>query len=90
MASCAPNVKEPTLQLLYGRNISIHMAYDIRDALLALVLGHTSLSQKTKNWFSSTFGTDEGMMVSVHSPVHPFVVDLRLRCRQTHKLFGIF
>ena len=69
VSSCASEVKDPTLQLLYGRTISIHMAYDIRDLLLALVLRHPTLSAKTKNWFTTTFGTDEGMMVSVHSPI---------------------
>jgi hypothetical protein len=43
------------------------MAYEVRDTLLSLV--HKSeVSSKTKEWFSKTFGSDEGMMVSVHSP----------------------
>ncbi len=67
VSGCAPNVKEPTLELLYGRNISIHMAYEIRDALLALVLGLPGLSQKTKNWFNSTFGTDEAMQTNTQA-----------------------
>jgi hypothetical protein len=45
------------------------MAYDIRDALLSsLLLSACTLSKKTKDWFTRTFGTDEGMKVSVHSP----------------------
>jgi hypothetical protein len=57
------------MQLLYGRNISIHMAYEMRDALISLATSSTSISSKTRDWIVKTFGSDEGMTVSVHSPI---------------------
>ena len=66
ITSCPPELKEPAMELLYGRNISIHMAYETRDTLLSL-LSRASISSKTRDWFNKTFGSDEGMMVSVHS-----------------------
>jgi hypothetical protein len=52
------------MQLLYARSISRHMAFDIRDEVLQSVL-KSSLSSTTKDWFTKTFGSDEGMRVSV-------------------------
>jgi|LauGreDrversion4_2_1035121.scaffolds.fasta_scaffold27565_5 hypothetical protein len=73
IVNCTPEVKELAMQLLYGRNITIHMAYECRDALLTLVSTNSSMCSKTKDWFIKTFGTDDGMKVSVHSPIfcHP-------------------
>jgi hypothetical protein len=52
------------MDLLYGRNLSIHMAYNTRDTLLSK-LPKASISSKTRDWIQKTFGSDEGMMVSV-------------------------
>lgn len=71
ITSCPTNIKEPTMELLYGRCVTIHMAYAIRDAILSdLHRPLCTLSKKTKDWFTATFGTDEGMRVSVHSHFH--------------------
>ena len=68
ITSCPSSIKEPTMELLYGRCVTIHMAYAIRDVILsALHSTSCTLSKKTKDWFTATFGTDEGMRVSVHS-----------------------
>jgi hypothetical protein len=69
------------MDLLYGRNITIHMAYEIRDVLLSLVSKSSSISVKTRDWFTKTFGSDQGMMVSVHSPIFC----LHTPCRLIHK-----
>jgi hypothetical protein len=58
-----PELKELAMQLLYGRNISIHMAYEIRDNLFRLVAMNSSVSSKTKEWFVKTFGSDDGLQV---------------------------
>jgi hypothetical protein len=68
VASCPSNIKDLARDLLYGRCLSIHMARDIRDALLGLVLQSETISIKTKEWFARTFGTEEGMKVSAHLP----------------------
>jgi hypothetical protein len=57
------------MELLYGRNITIHMAYEIRDTLLSLASKSSSTTDKTRDWLTKTFGSDEGMVVSVHSPM---------------------
>ena len=64
-------MKEPAMDLLYGRNISIHMAYEIRDTLLSLV-STCSISIKTREWLQKAFGSDEGMMVSVKCTLTEF------------------
>jgi len=66
ITSCPSELKEPAMELLYARNISIHMAYEIRDSLLSSVSANANISSTTKEWFIKTFGSDEGMMVSVH------------------------
>lgn len=82
------------MQLLYGRSISIHMAYEIRDALLVLISTNANVSNKTKEWFMRTFGSDDSMKVSVHPPIRvrlkhsadehtsisQFLDDLRVLC----------
>jgi hypothetical protein len=69
VSSLSPSIKDLTMELLYGRHITIHMAFDIRDTLFSLVHTPTStLSKTTKDWFLTSFGTDAGMKVSVHSP----------------------
>jgi len=71
ITSCSTGIKEPTMELLYGRCVTIHMSYEIRDAIFsALHSPSCMLSTKTKDWFTATFGTDEGMRVSVHSHFH--------------------
>ena len=78
ITSCAANIKDPAMELLYGRCITIHMAYNIRDAIFtALHSSSCTLSKKTKDWFTATFGTDDGMRVSVHSqfPIAIFWTD---------------
>ena len=69
VSSLSPDIKDPTMELLYGKHITIHMALDIRDTLFSLVHSPTSTLSKTmKDWFMTNFGTDAGMRVSVHSP----------------------
>ena len=60
MASCPADIKELACDLLYGRCLSIHMAYEIRDELIKRV-AESSLCSTTKNWFGKTFNCDEGM-----------------------------
>ena len=51
--------------LLYNQELSFHMAFEIRDELLGLVLKNLNVSKTTKDWFVKCFGDDEGMKVRV-------------------------
>lgn len=71
ITSCPPSIKDPIMELLYGRCITIHMAFEIRDAIFAALHSPScAVIKKTKDWFTASFGTDVGMRVSVHSPFH--------------------
>ncbi len=50
--------------LLYSRELSFHMAFEIRDQLIALVMAST-MDKTTKDWFVKCFGDDEGMKVRI-------------------------
>jgi hypothetical protein len=76
--SCAkhmePNVaglnhvlKDKAMSLLYSRNISTTMAFEIRDKLISDVTGTTNLAAPTRKWILANFGTDETMQVCVHT-----------------------
>ena len=58
------NLKPVAMSLIYGRELSTHMAYDLRKQLL-----HTpcqTISSNTKKWLDATFSTDAAMQVCVH------------------------
>ncbi len=66
VASCPADIKELACNLLYGRCLSIHMAYETRDELIRKV-AESSLCQTTKNWFGKTFNCDEGMKTNTQA-----------------------
>jgi hypothetical protein len=65
VVSCSTEIKDLSKLLLYNRDLSFHMAYEIRDELLSLVLRSQNISKTTKDWFIRHFSTDEGMAVRV-------------------------
>jgi hypothetical protein len=62
VCSADHETKDLTLKLLYGREISVHMANEISASLLTKVAAKAMLST-TKEWFSKSFSTEEGMKV---------------------------
>jgi hypothetical protein len=57
-------LKPLAMSLIYGREVSTHMAYEIRDRLLSS--GCQTIGQQTRKWLQATFSTDAGMQVCVH------------------------
>jgi hypothetical protein len=51
--------------LLYNGELSFHMAFEIRDELLGLVIANQNILKNTKDWFFKCFSDDEGMKVRV-------------------------
>ena len=60
------NLKPLAMSLLYGREVSPHMAYEIRDELISKVYSCGSVLAETKKWLTATFSTDAAMQVCVH------------------------
>lgn len=62
--SCKPEFKEQAMRLLYDKNISLKMAFEVRDSLISGVSQCAALGKPTRDWMLKTFGTDEAMAVS--------------------------
>lgn len=62
--SCKPEFKEQVMSLLYDKNMSLTMAYNVRDNLLSGVLQCAALGKPSRDWMQKSFGTDEAMAVS--------------------------
>jgi hypothetical protein len=62
--SCKPELKDQAMRLLYDKNLSLKMAFDVRDILISDVLRCAALSKNTRDWMQKTFGSDEAMAVS--------------------------
>jgi len=87
VASLNHTLKDQAMSLLYGRNISTTMAFEIRDSLTAACIGCTNLGAPTRKWVQANFGTDETMHVCTHPTlVYYFSHSC---CRSTHKRFEI-
>lgn len=67
VASLNHVLKDKAMNLLYGRNISTTMAFEIRDKLISDVTATTNLGAQTRKWVLANFGTDETMQVCVHT-----------------------
>ncbi len=67
VASLNHVLKDKAMTLLYGRNISTTMAFEIRDKLISDVTATTNLGADTRKWVLANFGTDETMQVCVHT-----------------------
>ncbi len=89
IASLNHSLKEPAMALLYSKDISTNMAFDIRDSLVTAVAATHNLDSKAKKWILANFGTEDGMEVCTHTS-HSVTLFLRLRCRSTHRHFAIF
>ena len=59
------NLKPVAMALLYGREVSTHMAYDLRNQLLESKC--QTIPSITKNWLQKAFSTDAAMQVCVHN-----------------------
>ena len=64
IASLNGNLKPVAMSLIYGREVSTHMAYELRKQLLQT--GCQTITANTKNWLDATFSTDAAMEVCVH------------------------
>ena len=62
--SLKPELKEQVKRLIYDRHISLTMAFELRDKLIADVNACDAVSAKTREWIKKTFGSDEAMSVS--------------------------
>jgi hypothetical protein len=60
------NLKPLAMSLIYGREVSTHMAYNLRDELLSN--GCQTITADMKKWLTATFSTDAAMQVCVHKP----------------------
>ena len=58
------NLKPLGMSLIFGRDVSTHMAYDIRDKLLSTDCH--AMTSVMKKWLTATFSTDAAMQVCVH------------------------
>lgn len=65
MPLCA-DLKELAMQLLYCREISTHVAFEIRDHLFSEMYKVGAASQSVKKWVTANFESDEAMQVRVH------------------------
>ena len=63
------NLKPIAMSLLYGREVSTHMAYDLRDKLLSTEC--QTITSDKKKWLSAAFSTDAAMKVCVHKFYRP-------------------
>ena len=70
ISSCKYELKDQAMNLIYGKHISVNIAFEIRDKLLSDVLSCGALSKPTKDWFMKTFGSDAAMKVSVHCIIY--------------------
>jgi hypothetical protein len=67
VVSADEEIKEMVKRLLYGKDISHHMATEIRDELLHKLApngtngGKANLNSKTRKWIEANFGTDMAM-----------------------------
>ena len=75
IASLNGNLKPLAMALLYGREISTHMACEIRDDLIAKTATTATCHSDTKAWMVTTFGTDAAMKVCVHNLTHNMMHD---------------
>ena len=75
IASLNGNLKPLAMTLLYGREISTHMACEIRDELIAKTASTGTCHSDTKSWMVATFGSDAAMMVCVHIFRHNMMHD---------------
>jgi hypothetical protein len=60
------NLKPLAMSLIYGREVSTHMAYNLRDELLSN--GCQTITADMKKWLTATFSTNAAMQVCVHKP----------------------
>ena len=63
------NLKPVAMSLIYGRDVSTHMAYELRNQLLQNTC--QTISSTTKRWLDATFSTDAAMQVCVHKWSQP-------------------
>ena len=75
IASLNGNLKPLAMTLLYGREISTHMACEIRDELIAKTASTGTCHSDTKSWMVATFGSDAAMMVCVYIFSHNMMHD---------------
>ncbi len=88
VASLNQTLKESAMTLLYGRNISTAMVYEIRDKLINGCTSTTNLAAPTRKWVLANFGTDEAMHVCVHTSQF-CVIFSHSCCRPTRRRFAI-
>ena len=63
------NLKPIAMSLIYGREVSTHMAYDLRDQLVSTEC--QTITVDKKKWLSAAFSTDAAMKVCVHKFYRP-------------------
>lgn len=63
------NLHPVAMSLIYGKEVSTHMAYDLRKRLLATVC--QTITADKKKWLTAAFSTDAGMQVCVHKLCRP-------------------
>lgn len=69
ISSLNGNLKPVAMSLIYGRDVSTHMAYELRNQLLQNTC--QTISSTTKRWLDATFSTDAAMQVCVHKWSQP-------------------
>jgi ribosomal protein S15P/S13E len=69
ISSLNGNLKPLAMSLIYGREVSTHMAYDLRDQLLST--GCQTITADMRKWLTATFSTDAAMQVCVHKWFQP-------------------
>lgn len=89
VASLNHVLKESAMSLLYGRNISTTMVFEIRDKLISGCTTTSNLLATTRKWVLANFGTDEAMHVCIHTShfcttFHTHVADQHTSVSQFH------
>jgi hypothetical protein len=69
ISSLNGNLKPLAMSLIYGREVSMHMAYDLRDQLLSTAC--QTITADMRKWLTATFSTDAAMQVCVHKWSRP-------------------
>jgi hypothetical protein len=89
VTSSDQDTKDLTKMLLYGREISVHMATDLSSSLLTKVAAKSMLSS-TRDWFTKSFSTEEGMKVCQWWVYTNDVHTHTTICRPTPRRIAIF
>jgi hypothetical protein len=61
------DLKPLAMQLLYGREISTHVAFETRDQLFSEMYKAGAASHTVKKWVTANFESDAAMQVRVHT-----------------------